>query len=134
MAIFHNLHYYFLVQVTTNPSPGLLQVVSFPCTLIHPQQSMCHTAVKFFLLILGRIVSFICSKYSKVFHPILSENQNSYTGLYNPWWILQPKLSLRPMPSIPPRLHTLQGPATRALGSQALLDHYHYFIIIEILD
>lgn len=93
MAIFHNLHCYLSGTSHHHLSPGLLQELSDLPVHLYTQQSMCHTTAKFFFLILSRIMSFF-SKYSKVFHLILSKKQNSYNGLYNPQQILSQTYAL----------------------------------------
>lgn len=107
MAIFHNLHCYLSGTSHHNLSPGLLQELSDLPVHLYTQQSMCHTTAKFFFLILSRIMSFF-SKYSKVFHLILSKKQNSYNGLYNPRQIISQTYALHSLScfySIPGTCH-----------------------------
>lgn len=80
MVNLHNLHYQFFGTSHHHLSPGLLQELSDLPLPLYTQESICHTTAKFFLLILGRIVSFLCSKQSKVFHLILSKNQTLTMG------------------------------------------------------
>ena len=100
-----------------SPSPftGLLQELSDLPVHLYTQQSMCYSTAKFFFLILSRIMSFF-SKYSEVFHLILSKKQNSMG------YTIHDKLSLRPMLSIPSLVFiALQGPAKCAPDSWPLL-------------